>query len=72
MDEMKCHLYDKIGYVKERVEILHSTLLDVYMDWKEGIHDLGVSMEAVHGSVEQAREAGKELQEILELLKKAS
>lgn len=69
MDKAECDLYDKVGYVKQRVEILRSILLAVYVAGKEGVYDVSSYLEAVHGSVEQAREAAKELQEILELLK---
>lgn len=70
MSEARHGVYDKVGYVKERVEILHGTLLGVYMDWKEGVHDLGVSMEELYEGMGRAQEAAGEIQEILELLKK--
>lgn len=70
MDRKTCELCDQIGKVKQRVEILRDILLAVYVAGKEGVYDVSSYLEAIHGSVEQAREAAKELQEIQDSLKK--
>lgn len=68
MDERTCCLCDKVRDVKQRLEILKSTLLAIYVAGTKNVYDATAYMEAVNGSVELAADSLAGLQEILELL----
>ncbi len=68
MNKQQCHLYDEVQHIKQQMEILKSTLFAIYTAEQENIYDTSTYMEAIHGSVQQARRVLEELQAILRLI----
>ncbi|MCI8646047.1 MAG: hypothetical protein HFE76_04400 [Firmicutes bacterium] len=68
MNKQQCHLYDEVQHIKQQMEILKSTLFAIYTAEQENIYDASTYMEAIHGSVQQARRVLEELQAVLRLI----
>lgn len=68
MNKQQCHLYDEVQHIKQQMEILKSTLFSIYTAEQENIYDASTYMEAIHGSVQQARRVLEELQAVLRLI----
>ena len=68
MNEQQYHVYDQLQQIKQQVEILKSTLFAIYTAEQENIYDTSTYMEAIHGSVQQARRVLEELQAVLRLI----
>ena len=68
MNRQPCHLYDEVQHIKQQMEILKSTLFAIYTAEQENIYDASTYMEAIHGSVQQARRVLEELQAVLRLI----
>ena len=68
MNKQQCHLYDEVQHIKQHMEILKSTLFAIYTAEQENIYDASTYMEAIHGSVQQARRVLEELQAVLRLI----
>ena len=68
MNKQQCHLYDEVQHIKQQMEILKSTLFAIYTAEQETIYDASTYMEAIHGSVQQARRVLEELQAVLRLI----
>ena len=68
MNKQQCHLYDEVQHIKQQMEILKSTLFAIYTAEQENIYDASTYMEAIHGSVQQARRVLEELQSVLRLI----
>ena len=68
MNKQQCHLYDEVQHIKQQMEILKSTLFAIYTAEQKNIYDASTYMEAIHGSVQQARRVLEELQAVLRLI----
>lgn len=61
-------MQDELEEIRERADVLYSTLLAIYVALKENIFDGTSYTQAIHGTVHLAKEIIKELQAVQEFV----